>query len=151
MKYTSIILINLLVACGQFNYIEPDLAILTGEFIADCHKYHNNKCLDRFDSGISIGVAAPYSLDEAGNHVVGICYGREYNRHYPTIRKVLIDKDYVEQGGLMLKAVLYHELAHCLLACGHNSANVIMKAEIGTIESEEELNTAIIALFNGCK
>lgn len=127
---TFLLLLNfLLVACGSpetaseiktFNKepikIDSRLQPLVDEFLLDCAKYDLKAvCDNRLEEMSSIEV----SKDQPVKNADGACYRSgsiETNDFKPI--KIVIHERWIKANNY-LRALVYHELGHCVLAKGH--------------------------------
>jgi len=143
MKNTVVVLILSIVSCGQgpgaetpvvsptppsaseIRFNDNELLILANEFKQLCVEKNNQRCLNNWKKLISVEyvsyqVLNPPNEDSAPR--AGICFIWNYNNSDRIYKSKIQILDRYKGTGLAAKAVLFHELGHCVLGLEHMDA-----------------------------
>ncbi len=147
MKIVNTLILLVTISCGRAETdIDPRLEKDFKAFVDDCNYYSNSRCITKLRDGLKMLVTEPGTVgvnSKTGAVVVGMC-----KESLGGGREVVIDSDYANKGGTLLRTLIYHELGHCLLDREHDQDKVIMQKSLKMLEDENDWEPSVKELFD---
>jgi hypothetical protein len=138
MKITTILLVLITNCSGTGTLVDGRLDNIYQEFLDDTRKHNlridNVMYIGGVDNMLdTVNVLDAIISDESFEDfleqiqsVIGLC---NYSYSAKGFSSVYVREDYIVNGGIKLKQLLYHELGHCMLKLDHTDTEIDILSE----------------------